>query len=72
MLASVCASSVWARSHRGRPFAGACGMSVVGVRAGSHGHSLVDVVFAPERITEAFADADFVVLACPLTSETRA
>jgi D-2-hydroxyacid dehydrogenase (NADP+) len=49
----------------------ACGMSVVGVRRDRTPHSLVDAVFAPERITEAFADADFVVLACPLTIETR-
>ena len=49
----------------------ACGMSVVGVRREPTPHPLVDAVFAPDRIAEAVADADFVVLACPLTSETR-
>jgi D-2-hydroxyacid dehydrogenase (NADP+) len=51
--------------------AGACGMSVVGVRRDPTAHPLVGVVYPPERITEAFAGADFVVLACPLTIETR-
>jgi phosphoglycerate dehydrogenase-like enzyme len=51
--------------------ASACGMAVVGVRRDSTAHPLVGVVYPPERITEAVADADFVVLACPLTSETK-
>jgi D-2-hydroxyacid dehydrogenase (NADP+) len=49
----------------------AVGMSVVGVRREATAHPLVDSVHTPERMAEAVAGADHVVVACPLTSATR-
>jgi phosphoglycerate dehydrogenase-like enzyme len=49
----------------------AFGMRVLGVRRRQDPVPAVDQLYPPARLHDALAAADFVVLACPLTDETR-
>ena len=46
------------------------GMRVLGCRRGARSHALVDELFRPDEIHRALPQADYLVLAAPLTSET--
>jgi D-2-hydroxyacid dehydrogenase (NADP+) len=67
----VCVVGLGAIGTEVARLAAAVGMSVVGVRREPAAHPLVETVYTTERITEAVADADHVVVACPLTSATK-
>ena len=45
-------------------------MRVLGCRRGARSHALVDELFRPDEIHRALPQADYLVLAAPLTSET--
>ncbi|KAA2212306.1 D-2-hydroxyacid dehydrogenase [Teichococcus oryzae] len=47
------------------------GMHVTGVRHGTAPHSACDVVVPQARLDEVLPEAEFLVLACPLTPETQ-
>lgn len=47
------------------------GMRVLGVRRTRRPHRLADELFGPDDLPEALPRADYVVLAAPLTSDTR-
>ena len=47
------------------------GMRVLGVRRTARPHRFVDELFAPADLPEALPRADYVVLAAPLTTDTR-
>jgi phosphoglycerate dehydrogenase-like enzyme len=47
------------------------GVRTLGVRRSPESGGPTDEVFGPERLHEALARSDFVVLCCPLTDETR-
>ena len=47
------------------------GMKVLGVRRTRRPHRFVDELFGPEDLPKALPRADYVVLAAPLTSDTR-
>ena len=47
------------------------GLKVLGIRRGGQPHESVDEMFTIDRIDSVLPRADFVVLAAPLTSETR-
>jgi phosphoglycerate dehydrogenase-like enzyme len=49
----------------------AFGMRVVGVRRSGQEHESADEIFTPDRLPEFLACSDFIVLATPLTPETR-
>jgi len=49
----------------------AFGMRVVGVTRSGSSPAVVDMVVGPERLDEILAGSDFVVLAAPLTKQTR-
>jgi len=49
----------------------ALGMRVVGTKRSAAPRPHFDLVVGPERMEEVLAEADVVVLACPLTPETR-
>ena len=50
----------------------AFGMRVIATKRDvSAGEGLADAVFPPDRLTEQLADADVVVLTCPLTTQTE-
>ncbi len=54
-------------ARRARPF----GLETIGVRRNAGGADGFDRVFDRHHLLEALATADFVVVACPLTSETE-
>ena len=59
----------------GTVFAGYCkafGMKVIGVRRSPRGGEPVDEMHPPARLGELLPRADWLVLCCPLTAETRA
>jgi phosphoglycerate dehydrogenase-like enzyme len=47
------------------------GLRVTGVRRGGGAHPDVDRMVAPDELDDVLPEADFVVLAAPLTPETR-
>lgn len=47
------------------------GMRVLGLRRGGQPSHVADEVLPPERLSELLARSDFVVIAAPLTAETR-
>ena len=49
----------------------ALGMRVIGTKRSAEPRPHFDLVVGPERMHEVLAEADVVVLACPLTPETR-
>ncbi len=49
----------------------ALGMRVIGTKRNPEALPYFDQVLAPDALTQVFGAADFVVLACPLTHETR-
>jgi phosphoglycerate dehydrogenase-like enzyme len=51
--------------------ASAFGMRVLGVRRSPGPEPHVEALYPPERLAEVLPQADYLVLACPLTRETR-
>jgi phosphoglycerate dehydrogenase-like enzyme len=52
--------------------AGALGMKVIGVRrSATRAEDCADELYPPERLSDVLPSADWLVLACPLTAETR-
>ena len=46
-------------------------MKIIGLRRRARPHRLVDEIFAPERLHEMLGRADFILVAAPLTPQTR-
>jgi phosphoglycerate dehydrogenase-like enzyme len=50
----------------------AFGMDVLGLRRNpSEGHPAVDEMYGPDQLHEVLGRSDYIVLACPLTNETK-